>query len=113
MLADFWWAHVVPAKHAIAAAATAGPSINSAADGSAAAGGSIFATSAAAPKAGKPGTGLLITDPALAVMAANAAEAHRPAMKHPKTAALIKASKAMASQATATIFPETSAWAAR
>lgn len=101
MLADFWWAHVVPAKHAIAAAATAS-------DGSEA---SPAAAAAAAATDGtenlnlKAARGLLITDPGLAGVAAAAAAAHRPPTHHPKTEALIAASKAMAARATATAFP--------
>lgn len=100
VLADFWWAHVVPAKHAIAAAATAS-------DGSEA---SPAAAAAAAATDGtenlnlKTARRLLITDPGLAGLAAAAAAQHRPPTNHPKTEALIAASKAMAARATATVF---------
>lgn len=97
VLADFWWAHVVPAKHAIAAAATTS-TVESA---------SAFEVALA--DGAKPRRGF-IADPQLAAVAAAAAAGHRPPAAHPKTAALVAASKAMAAAATATIFPQTS-WA--
>lgn len=91
----------MPAKHAIAAAATTAAAGDSLSPADAAAG-----AAADGKIAKEPSRGLLITDPDLAAVAATAAVAHRPPMKHPKTAQLIAASKAMAARATATIIPE-------
>ena len=87
-------------RYAIAAAATASDGL----EASPAAAAAAAATDGTENLNLKTARGLLITDPGLAGVAAAAAAAHRPPMNHPKTEALIAASKAMAARATATVF---------
>ncbi len=90
VLAEFWWANVVPAKHEIAAEAAA-----AAATGL---GAGLELAGAAVAAAPQPSLDLKV--------AIAAAASHRPASAHRLTRRLIADSKAMAAAAPATVFPQ-------
>ena len=101
VLADFWWAHVVPAKHEMARIEAMRNEADtrcggSPYDGSGAA--SSQGGDAVADMLSKPGN--IILDPAVREVAM----VYRPQPNHVMTNALIIASKAMAHAAPATIF---------